>query len=353
MTDSTRDLDTEETGLSLFEDSASAAGNFPHAMLGYDKHSVDSYIREMESKVADLKAQVRERGREIQFVRSEVGVTDFTRLGAHATSLLRAAEAQAGDIIDRAEHEAERIKTEARRSAAALRDIAQQEADDVRLTGLSGLRELRQVQAEAGEAALEQARRDADLLLEDARQRAKSLVDAANQKRDALLETTRVEALRKEQEAKSKASQILAAAHKDAEDSLARTVSDAKDAEDLLVERLAQSDKDIAAADLRAASAREEAAVVRADAVKQAEEIRLAATRESEATLAALRERARQQEEDLEERVAWRTEQLKREIASLEARKSNALGQLNNLRALAEESGAQFSDEPTAVIPNN
>ncbi|NHB85985.1 hypothetical protein G7085_19475 [Tessaracoccus sp. HDW20] len=29
MTEPTRDFDTEETGLNLFEDSASAAGNFP------------------------------------------------------------------------------------------------------------------------------------------------------------------------------------------------------------------------------------------------------------------------------------------------------------------------------------
>ena len=38
----------------------------------------------------------------------------------------------------------------ARRTAATLRESAQQEADDVRLTGLAGLRELRQQQADAG-----------------------------------------------------------------------------------------------------------------------------------------------------------------------------------------------------------
>lgn len=59
VTDSTRDLETEETGLNLFDDSASAAGSFPHAMLGYDKHSVDSYVREVEAKVSQLKLAAR------------------------------------------------------------------------------------------------------------------------------------------------------------------------------------------------------------------------------------------------------------------------------------------------------
>ncbi|MFD0867137.1 adhesin, partial [Tessaracoccus lubricantis] len=112
-----QDLETEETGLNLFDDRASAVGSFPNSMLGYDKHSVDSYVRELENRVAELKMQVREHARETRYVRDTVGDTDFTRLGAHAAGLLKAAEAQAGDLVDRAQHEAERIKTEARRTA--------------------------------------------------------------------------------------------------------------------------------------------------------------------------------------------------------------------------------------------
>lgn len=353
VTDSKRDLETEETGLNLFDDSASAAGSFPHAMLGYDKHSVDSYVREVEAKVSQLKLQLRDSSREIQYVRSEVGTTDFTRLGAHATGLLKAAEAQAGDIVDRAEHEAERIKTEARRSAATLRESAQQEADDVRLTGLAGLRQLRQEQADAGASALEKARRDADMTVADAKQRANSIVEAANTKADALLETARVEAQRRVQEAERKASEVLATAQKTAEDSLAKSVATAKAAEDSITARLAQADKDAEEAAQRALEARKEADTIRAEAVRQAEETRLAATRESEDTLSTMRKRASQQEADLEERIAWRKEQLEREIASLEVRRVNAIGQLNNLRALAEESDQQFADEPTTVITRN
>ena len=80
-----------------------------------------------------------------------------------------------------------------------------------------------------------------------------------------------------------------------------------------------------------------------------AEEIRLGATRQSEETLATMHARARDAETALEEKVAWRKEQLEREIAALESRRATALAQLSNLRALAEES-ARFEDDLTAVI---
>lgn len=75
------------------------------------------------------------------------------------------------------------------------------------------------------------------------------------------------------------------------------------------------------------------------------------ATRQSEETMEVMRQRARDAEADLEEKVAWRKEQLEREIASLEARRANALAQLGNLRAMAEESGQQYGSEPTVVLP--
>ncbi|GAA4900030.1 hypothetical protein GCM10025789_17960 [Tessaracoccus lubricantis] len=346
-----QDLETEETGLNLFDDRASAVGSFPNSMLGYDKHSVDSYVRELENRVAELKMQVREHARETRYVRDTVGDTDFTRLGAHAAGLLKAAEAQAGDLVDRAQHEAERIKTEARRTAAALRESAQQEADDVRLTGLAGLRQLRQEQAEAGKAVLETARRDSDLILGDARIRAKTLVDGATAQAQGIVESARADANRILKEAERQAIELKLETERAAERSAADLAAHAKAADDAIAERLAQADKDAAAAAERAAGAREEAQAIRAEAVKAAEEIRLTATRQSEETLTVMRERVRLAEVELEEKVAWRREQLEREIASLEARHANALAQLGNLRALAEESGEQYAENTTSVIP--
>ena len=45
----------EETGLNLFHDRASAAGSFPHSMLGYDRQSVDTYVREIEQQLSAAK----------------------------------------------------------------------------------------------------------------------------------------------------------------------------------------------------------------------------------------------------------------------------------------------------------
>ena len=55
--------------------------------------------------------------------------------------------------------------------------------------------------------------------------------------------------------------------------------------------------------------------------------------------------------EELEEKLAWRKEELARDVADLEAKREQALAKLGNLRALAEESEARFADEPTTVIP--
>ena len=89
MTDVRTEIE-EETGLNLFEDKASAVGGFPHAMLGYDKQAVDSYIQDLEQRLLEMKVQLREQRRETSFVRAQVGTTDFAKLGAHARGLLEA-----------------------------------------------------------------------------------------------------------------------------------------------------------------------------------------------------------------------------------------------------------------------
>ena len=106
----TGDDQSEETGLNLFDDRASAAGSFPHAMMGYDRSTVDNYVRDLEQRLSAARQLNRDRLRDLESLKSEQGTTDFTRLGAHATNLLRAAEAQADDLVTKAGVEAERIK---------------------------------------------------------------------------------------------------------------------------------------------------------------------------------------------------------------------------------------------------
>ena len=57
MTEPTPSVEpTDDTGLNLFDDRASAAGSFPHTMFGYDRPTVDNYVRDLEQQLATLVA---------------------------------------------------------------------------------------------------------------------------------------------------------------------------------------------------------------------------------------------------------------------------------------------------------
>ena len=332
--------DTEETGLNLFEDRASAAGNFPHAMLGYDRQAVDSYVRDTEQRVIELRVQLREARREAEFARAAVGTTDFSRLGAHAKAILQSAEAQAAELVRLAEAESDRMRDDGRRAAAALREVAQKEADDVRLGGLAGLRKLRQAQADEGQRTLDAASRDAEVIVSDAGTRALSMIAEAERRANAIETSAGAEAERVRAEASRDAETALLSAREESlrlVESAARHVADAKETLDALATASASNREEAAAL---VAAARVEAVTLRQEAVAAAEEIRLAATREAEETLSGMRRRAADSETELEERLAWRREQLEREIAALGARRVSMLGALNNLQELAAEAAS-------------
>ena len=336
MTDVRTEIE-EETGLNLFEDKASAVGGFPHAMLGYDKQAVDSYIQDLEQRMLEMKVQLREQRRETSFARSQVGTTDFSKLGAHARALLEAAEAQAAELVRLAEAESDRLRQEARLSAAASREAAQQEADDVRLSGLASLRKLRQEQAEAGQAVLEAARRDANLVRADAEAQSKSLLEEPAQRINAQLEAARLDAARTRQEAERDATAARLATEKSTATALSKQAEAVRKTEENVTAQLTEARARSDAASKQIEEARSEAIKIRESAVEEAEQIRLTATREAEATLSAMRDEVHQKQEQLEEQVAWRKEQLEREVAALMARRTSIIASMQNLRAMAEE----------------
>lgn len=77
-TDAGADEFSEETGLNLFDDRASAAGSFPHAMMGYDRSSVDNYVRDLERRLAAARQLNRDRLRDLESLKAQQGTTDFT-----------------------------------------------------------------------------------------------------------------------------------------------------------------------------------------------------------------------------------------------------------------------------------
>lgn len=228
MTDANADYpqteDTEDTGLNLFDDRASAVGSFPHAMLGYDRASVDSYVRDIETQVSTLRQLSRHLRQELTTVQLATGDTDFTRLGSHTTALLRAAEAQATELVSRAGIEAERIKEEGRRVAAELRSSAQTEADDIGQSNLANLREMRaRLDSECEQARAATAAQNASLVA-TAQEQAESLVNEATINAAQIIESAEAQARQFETMVRAQIAQEQAQAGEEA----ARVVADAQ-----------------------------------------------------------------------------------------------------------------------------
>ncbi|PIE21238.1 MAG: hypothetical protein CSA64_03130 [Arachnia propionica] len=340
---------TDNAGLGLFEDASSAAGGFPTAMFGYDRHAVDTFVRELEAKLVQHRADLREQSLRLDHVRRESGETEYGKLGAQAKALLVAAEQQGLDIIRKAEGEAERVKGEGRRSAAALREAAQREADEVRLSGLSALRKLRQEQAEAGRQSLENAKRDAHLITADAETKATVRLQTAEQQAASMLEAAKAQAAQIVQEAVQQAAERSEEVERQATARTEQLAELASQTEQRIAAQLESAENNQREAANNVAAARVEAGQIRSEAVAAAEQLRVGAAREAEETIAAMRATISEAETAVEERLAWRREQLEREIAALETKRSAIMATMANLRELASE-GIEADTEPTQVL---
>ena len=100
----------DNTGLGLFDDTASAVGNFPSALRGYDRNAVDDYVRSLEGalvgvrrRTAELEQQLGTMSDQLEEARQAASEVDYTNLGGRASDILRLAEEQARETLDRAE----------------------------------------------------------------------------------------------------------------------------------------------------------------------------------------------------------------------------------------------------------
>jgi cell division septum initiation protein DivIVA len=129
---------TDNTGLGLFDDMASAAGSFPTALRGYDRSAVDEYVRSLEGNVVATRRHAQElleqmaRLEEQTQAETEQQQVDYSDLGSRASEILRLAQEQARDLTENAHAEAERVKDLARREAEDLRRQAAREKEGKR-----------------------------------------------------------------------------------------------------------------------------------------------------------------------------------------------------------------------------
>ena len=336
---------TELTGLNLFDDRASLAGSFPRAMWGYDRVTVDTHVRDLEQQLTALKRLTRELRKQLREALSTSRESDFRRLGAHATNIVLSAENQARALVSHAEGEAERIKEEGRRVAAELRRSAQIEIDDIRMAGLSHLRELRAEHERSVSEALASARGDADSALEAARRhadavtaeagtRAATILKDAQLAADALLNDAATRAAQRELEAQTRVQAMLTEARTSFDEARANSAA-------LLAEGAAQHEQ--SAARLREEA--EQAQQLRSAAIADAEQTRSEAARVAEAQIHAAHRQAAELQQSFEEQHGWRKEQVEREIGALLQRKAAVVAQLANLRNLAHEAMSEFPDD--------
>ena len=60
-------------GIGLFEDAASAAGNFPTSLRGYDRTAVDEYVRSLEADAVQRRRHTAGLEQQIRALQEEVG----------------------------------------------------------------------------------------------------------------------------------------------------------------------------------------------------------------------------------------------------------------------------------------
>lgn len=345
MTQTTPDEEfTEETGLNLFDDRASAAGSFPHAMLGYDRATVDSYVREIEQQVSTLRQLARHLRQELATAQQVSGDTDYTRLGAHAAAMLRAAEAQAQDLVSKAGVEAERVKEEGRRVAADLRASAQTEADDIRVATLSSLRAMREQLDRECDEAREATKKDAQTVIDAAQTQAQTLLEETKQNNAAAATQAQAAARQVTDQAAAQAEQTRAKAREEAHRLVDEAKSESQRFAGEIETLMAQAKQQAAEAAEHIAKATEQAARIRSESMAAAEQVRAQAARESEAQIAAAHRQATMMKDRLEEQFGWRKEQIEREVAALLQRKDAIVAQMGNLRQLAESATTDYPD---------
>ena len=106
---------SDNTGLGLFDDTASAVGNFPTALRGYDRTAVDDYVRSLEGSVVQTRRHAMQLEQRIGALQEQLNTSnekpgpaaaDYKTLGGRATDILGLAQEQARELVDHATTEA-------------------------------------------------------------------------------------------------------------------------------------------------------------------------------------------------------------------------------------------------------
>lgn len=348
----------DNTGLNLFDDTASAAGNFPTALRGYDRSSVDEYIRTIENRFVEARRQAEALEVQLDEARTELDELrrlaepqpepDFGGLGGRATDLLRVSEEQAKEIVEKAKLDADGLREQGRRDADQIRAEGERDANDMRVAASTELEALRErLNTEVG-SQVERARAEAETLLSAAHREAEMIRVQTEQANRSSVEKARLAARAVRQQAETEAAQIRqtsAAEHQAATAELERLHAEADTATKALLAQ-ANEHHQKARAQLEADTA--SAAKIRSDALAEAEQAKMRAARETERQIEVAKRQAAAIQQRSDEQFAWRKEQLRKETELLSQRKAAILAQLASLSDLAQQSAVGLGglDDP-------
>jgi hypothetical protein len=341
---------SDNTGLGLFDDAASAAGNFPSALRGYDRAAVDDYVRSLEAtmvqvrqQAAGAQKQASELERQLEESRNN-NDADYTNLGGRASEILRLAEEQARETLDRATHDAERLREEARREADSTRDQAAREGNELKSGGLAEIDKVRARLEADGATHLDRAKAESVALLEAGRRQAESLRREAEHDVQAVRQQTYLdtEELRRTVEREiADIRQQIAVEREAALTELRRAQEEASEQTSAMLTEATRYHEESAA---RLEADIVEATRIREDALRDAEQLKLTSIKEAEDRVESAKKQAAAISERTQQEFSWRKEQLRRETDLLSQRKQAVLAQLASLSALAQETATSFPE---------
>ena len=139
----------DDNGLGLFDDTASAVGNFPTALRGYDRTAVDDYVRTLEASVVQSRRHAAALEQQVTGLQDQMRDTgrssdvDYAGVGGRANDILRLAQEQAREMVEKATVEAAKVKESARREADSLKQNAAREGDTLKSGGIAEIGQLR------------------------------------------------------------------------------------------------------------------------------------------------------------------------------------------------------------------
>ena len=153
--------------LGTFFDEDQPHPTFSQKMRGYDQEEVEGHLREMDTRLRDMRQSYQATQQEIAYLHRQMQEQErptYSGLGSRIEQLLRLAEEQRDEILQEARTEASQLLASAKVDAAELRAGAENETAELRANAKRETDDLRGSAEREADSIKTTARREADEL---------------------------------------------------------------------------------------------------------------------------------------------------------------------------------------------